>query len=174
MQLSKFGIVISLKAASLYQRFFKSCSAVKSSSPDACNSVVSARSESKHFPWRSSLSSSLSVVTCSLVLSGLTGCDQTPATVGKELNKSSEMIEALNPKLPVGMALDAARAYMTAQGFSIEEKKKSSFKGKGPFDFLLCIRTDGEPPIKRRWEVAVIYDAKGVTELMCRTATVYP
>ena len=102
------------------------------------------------------------------------GCDQPSANVGAELTKSSEMLKLLEPKLPAGMPLEAARTYMISQGFNVEEKKHEMFTGKGPFDFLVCIRLDGDPPIKRRWEVAVIHDSKGVSSLLCRTALVYP
>lgn len=104
----------------------------------------------------------------------LFGCDHPSANVGQELTKCSEMLKILEPKLPTGMPLDAARPYMISQGFSVEEKKHKIFAGEGPFDFLLCIRLDGDPPIKRRWEVAVIHDSKGVSALLCRTALVYP
>ena len=142
--LSKFGGVISLKAASVCQRLFKPILPLKPALVPA------------------------------LLLFALTGCDQTPASVGKELSKSSEMLEALKPKVPAGMPLETARNYMLSQGFKIEEKKAAKFKGKGPFDFLFCTRDDGDPPIKRRWEVAVIYNAKGVASLDCRTALLYP
>ena len=104
----------------------------------------------------------------------LFGCDGPSADVGKELTKSSEMLKLLEPKLPAGMPLDAARTYMISHGFTVSEKKSEMFAGKGPFDFLFCIRSDGDPPIKRRWEVAVIHDSKGVSALLCRTALVYP
>lgn len=84
------------------------------------------------------------------------------------------MLKLLEPRLPAGIHLDAARTYMSSQGFTVEEKKSAMFTGKGPFDFLLCIRLDGDPPIKRRWEVAVVHDSKGVSFLLCRTALVYP
>jgi hypothetical protein len=84
------------------------------------------------------------------------------------------MLKVLAPKLPAGLPLQEAQHYMISQGFQIADKKDSMFKGKGPFNFLLCTREDGDPPIRRHWEVAIIYDSQHVSSVLCRTAIVYP
>ncbi len=101
-----------------------------------------------------------------------TGCEPKAATA--ELGTSKEMIAVLTPKIPVGTSLTAAKAYMTEQGFTIEEMKKARWKKTPDLNFLLCKRLDGQPPIKRQWEVALMNDGKAVTSLDVRTALVYP
>jgi hypothetical protein len=110
-----------------------------------------------------------------LLLAGLvclTGCE--PKSPTAELNTSKEMLAVLSPKLPVGTPIGSAREFMAKEGFELEEMKKAKWKGKGPFEYVLCKRDDGVPPIKRRWEVAVMHDGKNVTMLDVRTALLYP
>ena len=102
----------------------------------------------------------------------LSGCDPKSATA--ELNTGKEMIAALTPKIPVGTTLEAAKAFMTEQGFTIEEMKKARWKKTPNLNFLLCKRLDGQPPIKRQWEVALIHNDKTLTSIDVRTALVYP
>ncbi len=109
---------------------------------------------------------------CSVVVCLLSGCEEKKATA--ELNSGKEMIAALTPKVPVGTPVATAKTFMAAEGFSIEEKVKAKWKGKGPVDYLLCIRDDGQPPIKRHWEVALMHDGKAITSIDVRTALLYP
>lgn len=84
------------------------------------------------------------------------------------------MLAALSPKLPVGTPIASAKEFMAKEGFELEEMKKAKWKGKGPFEYVLCKRDDGIPPIKRRWEVALMHDGKNLTMIDVRTALLYP
>ncbi len=116
----------------------------------------------------------LRMVACTSVLvclGALSGCDDHPTN---DLNTVSEMVEALSKKGVKGMSLNAAKTFMVAEGFEVEELKKAKWKKKSDLDYLRCKREDGSPPIKRRWEVALINDGKVVNEIEARSALVYP
>jgi len=109
---------------------------------------------------------------CAVVgLLGLTGCDSHSTA---DIGNSKQMIAALELKVPKGTALAAAKTFMEAEKFEVEEMKKARWKGKADLNFLKCTRKDGSPPIFRQWEVAVMHDGKVVTSIDARTALLYP
>jgi hypothetical protein len=92
------------------------------------------------------------------------------------------MWEWIGQHVPVGMPLDAATAVMVKAGFECTPLVKTSVKiidihknpMVGTFDLLKCVREDGEPPIKRHWEISLVHEAGKVKSIGVRYRDVYP
>ena len=91
----------------------------------------------------------------------------------EDVASPKEMLQTLEKSVPKGMGLDAAKAFMEAEGFHCEDVKEGTWKGRKGLNFLHCKREDGQM-IKRRWEVALMHDGRSVSSLEMRTALVYP
>ena len=100
------------------------------------------------------------------------GCGPSHPTA--EVTNSKEMAQALSASITKGIPLAAAQAFMEKEGFECTPMTKAKWKGKGEFNYLLCKREDGSPPIKRLWEVAVMHEGGVVSGLDARTALMYP
>jgi hypothetical protein len=81
-----------------------------------------------------------------------------------------------------GMPVDAASAVMEKAGFVCSSHSKTSTKivdvhktsTNGVFDFVLCEREDGSPPIKRHWEITFVREGSLVKAIGVRYRDVYP
>lgn len=102
----------------------------------------------------------------------LSGCKEDGAT--GDISSPSEMTETLKKKIHPGMTLESAKAYLEAEKFSCEMLEKAKWKKEKGLTYLHGSRLDGQPPIKRQWEVAVMHDGKMVTKVDLRYALVYP
>ncbi len=92
------------------------------------------------------------------------------------------MWEWIGHHVQVGMPLEAASAVMVKDGFECKAFLKAPAKvidinkkvSAGTFDFLKCVREDGSPPIKRRWEILLVHDGSKVKAIGVRAGDVYP
>lgn len=92
------------------------------------------------------------------------------------------MREWIGHHVQVGMSLDAACAAMGKAGFECTKLWKASAKiidinktpTVGTFDLLKCEREDGEPPIKRHWEISLVLEGCKVKAIGVRYRDVYP
>jgi hypothetical protein len=92
------------------------------------------------------------------------------------------MWEWLGHHVQVGMPLDAASAVMGKAGFECTALLKDSAKiidinktpTVGTFDLLKCEREDGEPPVKRHWEICLVHEGGKVKAIGVRYRDVYP
>ena len=92
------------------------------------------------------------------------------------------MWEWIGHNVQVGMPLEAASAVMSKNGFECAAVSKVSTKivdrnkkvTVGTFDFLRCVREDGAPPIKRRWEITLVHDRSEIKAIGVRSGDVYP
>ncbi len=113
-----------------------------------------------------------------MVFSLLTGC----SSGEKEALTREQMWEWIGQHVREGMPVDAATAVMVKAGFECTPLLKTSAKiidiHKNPtvgiFDLLKCEREDGEPPIKRHWEVSLVHEAGKVKSIGVRYRDVYP
>jgi hypothetical protein len=82
----------------------------------------------------------------------------------------------------VGVPVDSASAVMEKAGFVCSSHSKTSTKildinktsATGVFDFVLCEREDGSPPIKRHWEITLVREGALVQAIGVRYRDVYP
>ena len=101
---------------------------------------------------------------------------------GKDVLTREQMWEWIGHHVQVGMPLEAASAVMAKDGFECKAFLKASAKvidinkkvTAGTFDFLKCVREDGSPPIKRRWEIILVHDGSKIKEIGVRSGDVYP
>lgn len=116
---------------------------------------------------------------CALtVVFGFPGCS--PGE--KDVLTREQMWEWIGHHVQVGMPLDAASAVMGKAGFECTPLLKSSAKiididktaTVGTFDLLKCEREDGEPPIKRHWEISLVHEGGKVKAIGLRQRDVYP
>jgi hypothetical protein len=128
----------------------------------------------------SSLSGWVSVLwACAgMVLFGVAGC----SSGEKDALTREQMWEWVGQNVPVGMPLDAAALVMSKAGFECTRLVKASAKiidihknpTVGTFDLLKCDREDGQPPIKRHWEVSLVHEGGKVKSIGVRFRDVYP
>ena len=93
-----------------------------------------------------------------------------------------QMWEWVGHHVHVGMPLDAASAVMAKEGFECKALVKTSAKiidinktaTVGIFDLLRCEREDGDPPIKRHWEISLVHDGSTLKAIGVRYRDVYP
>lgn len=108
----------------------------------------------------------------------LSGC----SSGDKDVLTREQMWEWIGHHVQVGMPLDAASAVMRKGGFECTALASASAKiidinktpTVGTFDLLKCEREDGEPPIKRHWEVSLVHEAGKVKAIGVRYRDVYP
>ena len=116
---------------------------------------------------------------CALaVVFALAGC----SSGDKDVLTREQMWEWIGHHVQVGMPLDAASAVMGKAGFECTTLLKASAKiidinktpTVGTFDLLKCEREDGEPPIKRHWEISLVHEGGKVKAIGVRYRDVYP
>ena len=109
---------------------------------------------------------------------GIPGCS--PGE--KDVLTREQMWEWIGRHVQVGMPLDAASTVMGKAGFECTALSKTTAKiidihktpTVGTFDLLKCEREDGEPPIKRHWEISLVHEGGKVKAIGVRHRDVYP
>ena len=127
---------------------------------------------------RLSLRECASWVCAVAVVFALSGC----SSGDKDVLTREQMWEWIGHQVQLGMPLDAASAVMRKAGFECTPLAKASAKiidinktpTVGTFDLVKCEREDGEPPIKRHWEVSLVHEAGKVKAIGVRHRDVYP
>lgn len=93
-----------------------------------------------------------------------------------------QMWEWVGHHVHPGMPIEVASAAMEKAGFVCSSFSKTSTKivdinkaaTTDVFDFVKCEREDGDPPIKRHWELTLVHEGALVKLIGLRQRDVYP
>jgi hypothetical protein len=93
-----------------------------------------------------------------------------------------QMWDWLGQQVYTGMPIEAASAAMEKAGFACSSFAKTSTKivdihkaaTTDVFDFVKCEREDGDPPIKRHWEITLVHEGALVKMIGLRQRDIYP
>lgn len=92
------------------------------------------------------------------------------------LTDAHEMKRAIREHVPIGTAIEEAKAFMEAEGFRCDrEHTNQMFTGDGEtrvgLDFVLCERSEPAGILEVRfWHVALVVAEEKVTEILVDTA----
>ena len=118
-------------------------------------------------------------MSCFLVFSvAVSGCSHDE----DEVLSREQMWNWIGHHVQLGMPLEAASSVMAKAGFECKAFLNTSVKvidinkkvTAGTFDFLKCVREDGSPPIKRRWEITLVHEGSKIKAIGVRSGDVYP
>jgi hypothetical protein len=85
--------------------------------------------------------------------------------MGKNVNTVEDVRSAVLERIPVGSPVDVAKRAMEADGFACSHTVGGSWGDVRNVDYLYCDRIDGPPPVKQRWQIALVEQNARVTDV---------